>query len=831
MEVTFIDENDSHMIIGGGKARSFAIATTAEFVQVLSDALYSDKKLAVVREVMCNAWDAHIVAGKEDTAIVVSITGNKLKIQDFGNGIPDDQIEDIYCTYGESTKRHDSNTTGGFGLGSKAPFAISDTFTVTSCHNGTKTTYAVSKGNEDSDGLPVLIPVVSLPTTESGVTVEIPINFDEFSEFGFLIKRVALFGEMKVKYIVGDFEHTFSDKLLGLKSSEMNFILTSEYPSYKKLKSGYAAIQYGSVIYPIEDNDAYSEVFQKILNKIVEKGHWHGTSGYSYRNIIIKAPPNSLSVAPSREALSYNKHTIENLKEILNETWATLNKVYPDRIRENLINFIEFKLKEEDLQVIDSLNKFSKFVKFIGESIQETARASQLEGDEVINTVENLHKNYLECRYTIPAGSFKNFIPKYLFAHLKKQKDKKYLRMLKDLLKSADNTYTLNTSKYYKQRNLWLSPLYHEIDRELHRKYGTNGWHKYRAIFSNTHGEFEKVTINRVYNYHNDSLNPFRIIIANNISSIKKFINHNNELWYRSRNGDYKGFQEKFVNALVIPKNKEKTYNLTEIADYLESLGYTVDRVWEALKYQPVRIASVKSDKSEDTVKRSKKGYALLRECVNAHNQLQWSMFPNASRIDNPEVMVITATKNHRTIVENLPDEVALQHFLKAYPNTVIASNSTTRQNAKKKFPNLMTEREALKKYMDKLIKDPQTKTKLIQAYTFRYADDNYRYLALIDEIATKFGLVNISNSDISDIDAQITMWRSYVDHYEYKKLISEVEKEAEQAATKLPNLDIVEKAKRNLGLLDSYFWKVTNKLDDDRRKMVIEMLTIALKG
>ena len=55
MQVTHLDTFNNHAIIGGGEARAFGMAQTAEFFTVLSDTLYSDKKRAVIREVVCNA--------------------------------------------------------------------------------------------------------------------------------------------------------------------------------------------------------------------------------------------------------------------------------------------------------------------------------------------------------------------------------------------------------------------------------------------------------------------------------------------------------------------------------------------------------------------------------------------------------------------------------------------------------------------------------------------------------------------------------------------------------------------------------------------------------
>jgi len=43
---------------------SFQIKATGKAFKILSDGLYSDKPLAVVRELSCNAWDSHVAAGK-----------------------------------------------------------------------------------------------------------------------------------------------------------------------------------------------------------------------------------------------------------------------------------------------------------------------------------------------------------------------------------------------------------------------------------------------------------------------------------------------------------------------------------------------------------------------------------------------------------------------------------------------------------------------------------------------------------------------------------------------------------------------------------------------
>ena len=78
MLVSQVENMDTHAVIGGSDVQSFGISNNAEFYTLLSDSLYSDKIMAVVREIMCNAWDAHLVAGKKDTVIeTVEITQNQ----------------------------------------------------------------------------------------------------------------------------------------------------------------------------------------------------------------------------------------------------------------------------------------------------------------------------------------------------------------------------------------------------------------------------------------------------------------------------------------------------------------------------------------------------------------------------------------------------------------------------------------------------------------------------------------------------------------------------------------------------------------------------------
>lgn len=312
MKVAHRHNYDTHAVIGGKEVQEFGIAQTAEFFTVLSNTLYSNKPLAVVREVLCNAWDAQIVSGRTDRPVIVKIDEDKMSIRDFGPGIPHDLIHSIYCVYGNSTKENDGNQTGGFGLGSKSPFAYSDHFTVVNHYDGLKTVHAISRGSALTQGKPDRRVMVSVPTTETGVEVMIPVkNREDMHQFIEIAKDIAAFGEMNV---------LLNDKqveVVPISQAENNLFLTTRKPrgSYDVIN-----IRYGNVIYPVKPDAEYIGQWKRlkeILDDIPSRNSY-GREGNDFV-LILQAPPNSISVTPSREALSNTETTVRTLRGLFDD--------------------------------------------------------------------------------------------------------------------------------------------------------------------------------------------------------------------------------------------------------------------------------------------------------------------------------------------------------------------------------------------------------------------------------------------------------------------------------------------------------------------------------
>ena len=115
----------------------------AHIFNVLRNQLYSDKYKAVLREYAVNGVDAHIEAGCPDRPIEFTLPtalSPNLKIRDFGVALTQQEVNEIYAFYGESTKRNTNSQTGMLGIGSKSAFAYGDNFVINSFVDGKKHT-------------------------------------------------------------------------------------------------------------------------------------------------------------------------------------------------------------------------------------------------------------------------------------------------------------------------------------------------------------------------------------------------------------------------------------------------------------------------------------------------------------------------------------------------------------------------------------------------------------------------------------------------------------------------------------------------------------------
>lgn len=302
MQVSQQDDFITHAVIGNQETVEMGVSDDAALMHILSSTLYTHPKLAVVREIICNGWDAHIAAGKTDTPLQITLTSTQLTVRDFGFGIAHAEIGPIYGIYGNSTKRGDSKSTGGFGLGSKAPFAYTDNFEVASHHLGVKTVYRVSKSSMEKGGKPSINKIVSLPTDETGIAVSFGIQVQDQQEFLKLIREVLILGEIQASINGADPLVT-----LPLSTSPTGYAITD----FRGTVGQEINLRYGNVVYPVPFREEYGTQYHHIVNDLDRL--WHNAT------ITFMAPPDSISIAPNREAIILTDATVNTVKSLLDK--------------------------------------------------------------------------------------------------------------------------------------------------------------------------------------------------------------------------------------------------------------------------------------------------------------------------------------------------------------------------------------------------------------------------------------------------------------------------------------------------------------------------------
>jgi hypothetical protein len=320
MQVSGALESDKFAMMGGGKTHSFTIKSSAHTFRVLSNSLYGDKYMAVARELICNVIDIHNRHGI-DAPVVIELTDNEVKFIDQGPGICDTAIGTVYLTYFGSDKTDDAAQIGGFGLGCKAPFALSEHFRVESNHKGFKRIYALTIGSTETNGEPAATEMVCVPTTDVGLTVAVPLDGHQARNLmERCIYRVARDGGIPVM-LNGELITNIRD-YTGFEQAGYGF-----YRFFDAGNRHSIAVRYGHVLYPVEGNDAIQELFFELSK--------YAIMGYQ---LVLHAPPNSIAVQPSRERLSYEDLTIATLKRLMERF---LRDVKPRIERQRKLAFIE----------------------------------------------------------------------------------------------------------------------------------------------------------------------------------------------------------------------------------------------------------------------------------------------------------------------------------------------------------------------------------------------------------------------------------------------------------------------------------------------------------
>jgi len=340
-------------------SNEFTIQQSAKMFNILSNSLYSDKVMAVIRELSTNAWDAHVAAGESRPFDVhlPTRTNPTFTVRDYGTGLSQEDMEHLYTTYGASNKNDSNDFVGCLGLGSKSPFAYTKSFTSSSYHNGKQYTYIAAM---DETGVPTLNHISTVDTDEpNGMEISFAVKEYDCAEFCDKAKRI--YNYFKTKPVVSgyldnhDYVHhniviSGDDWKVG-KFSEKSY----EYPSRYNNAGNIVAIM-GSVAYPVdvdkvigkeekEETDAaiaaWNRSFKKVdmknwvnfLNNIVSAGYY----------IEMRFDIGELEMDPARESLQYTKEVIATIRKKTQQVYLRLQQDLTEKIKSAPTKFEAYK--------------------------------------------------------------------------------------------------------------------------------------------------------------------------------------------------------------------------------------------------------------------------------------------------------------------------------------------------------------------------------------------------------------------------------------------------------------------------------------------------------
>ena len=287
---------------------SFGIKQSPKAFQILSSGLYSNKPMAIVRELSANAADAHVLNGNKKVPFEIKLPNrldNQFYIKDFGPGLSHEEVMKLYTTYFESTKSESNDFIGGLGLGSKSPFSYTDSFTVEARQKGMKRTYSAFVAES---GIPQIVQLgISEKTNEpDGLTIGFPVSPGDYAAFAKEAQRILPWFE-PAPTVLGASITPLPEPLRVAKGvSVYSTIPVWNEGGYYNNSADSTYVRMGNVIYPLSWADAGLEEDTEMMSILN-----HGRNCY-----VFDIPIGDVEVAASREGLQYDRSTKANLKKV-----------------------------------------------------------------------------------------------------------------------------------------------------------------------------------------------------------------------------------------------------------------------------------------------------------------------------------------------------------------------------------------------------------------------------------------------------------------------------------------------------------------------------------
>lgn len=279
--------------------KQFSIRINPKLFEALGS-LYTDPVLAICREYMTNADEAHQLAGHKQPIRVTlpTVLKPELIIEDKGPGLSQDKIFELFTTYGASgdEKETSNDYEGGFGLGGKCWRSYADSIIVESKHDEVKTTYSFFL---DETGMGKAAVLNKTTAKDTGVTIRIPIKKEDIGTFTARAVKIGSMFPVRPNFTNltnEEFEQGLDDNL-NFKTRQTIFS-TDKFTYFGDGRDSF--VRMGRLVYPVDSRHLPSN-FSEILKSLLEAG------------VLINFAVGELDLAPSRETLKYTTKTVSAL--------------------------------------------------------------------------------------------------------------------------------------------------------------------------------------------------------------------------------------------------------------------------------------------------------------------------------------------------------------------------------------------------------------------------------------------------------------------------------------------------------------------------------------
>jgi hypothetical protein len=317
-----IETHGGRTTVSASNTESFGMEYNAVAFDILSKGLYKDAVEAIIRELSTNAIDAHKQAGTQDKPFDVHLpnyANSAFYIRDYGTGLSQDQIEKIYVTFFNSTKRGDNDAIGCFGLGSKTPFAYTTQYTVESFYNGEHIVCLMYKDK----GIPkYTIDKTTGSKEPNGLKITFDVKPVDFANFAQKAAKVYKYFDLKPK-ILG--QKIFIDSPKYIESFDNCKIRSHD-------GNGMQVIM-GNIAYPVSyDDSKLSDTVKRLMRCSID----------------IVVPIGTVSLIASREGIEYDRLTVSKLVGTINDFVTKVTTGFQAKI-DSLPDDYEVRLKYSEL--------------------------------------------------------------------------------------------------------------------------------------------------------------------------------------------------------------------------------------------------------------------------------------------------------------------------------------------------------------------------------------------------------------------------------------------------------------------------------------------------